>query len=234
MPTTYYYPKSPIGLTIAKRREILGKDKGHYGIVGLGTGSSACHKQEGETWRFFEIDPLVISIAKNHKNFTFISKCQPLIDIVVGDARLTITKEEDETFDLFVIDAFTSDAIPVHMLTKEAIELFLNKLKPQGVVLLHTSNRHLDLEGVLASTLKMLPEGTAGLIMHDVHARKEKNPGETSSSVVIFTKSEAALEPYRELDGVSELVDRDPPLRAWTDDYSDILGAFLSRKRGQN
>jgi len=233
VPTTYYYPKSPIGLTIAKRREILGKEKGHYGVVGLGTGSSACHKQEDETWRFFEIDPLVIKIAKNRENFTFIDKCQPNIDISVGDARLTIKKEEDESFDLFVIDAFTSDAIPVHMLTKEAIELFLAKLKPQGVVLLHTSNRHLDLEGVLASTLKILPEGTAGLIMHDANANKSKYPGETGSSVVIFAKSEAALEPYRGLDGVTDLVERDPPLRAWTDDYSDILGAFLSRKRGQ-
>jgi hypothetical protein len=232
VPTTYYYPKSPIGLTIAKRREVLGKDKGHYGVVGLGTGSSACHKQEGETWRFFEIDPLVIKIAKNPDNFSFVSKCQPDIDISVGDARLTIKKEEDESFDLFVIDAFTSDAIPVHMLTKEAVELFLSKLKPQGVVLLHTSNRHLDLEGVLASTLKILPKGTAGLVMHDANANKKRYPAETGSSVVVFAKSDEALEPYRALDGVADLVERNPPLRAWTDDYSDILGAFLSRKRG--
>ena len=230
VPTTYYYPQSPIGLTIAKRREILGTEKGHYGIVGLGTGSSACHKQEGETWKFFEIDPVVIRIAKNPKNFTFVSKCQPDIDIAVGDARLTIAKEPDASFDLFIIDAFTSDAIPVHMLTKEAVELFLRKLKPEGVVVLHTSNRHLDLEGVLASTLKVLPEGTAGVVMQDRRADRRKYPGQTGSSVVIFTKSAAALEPYRSLEGVSEREDRG--LRAWTDDYSDILGAFLSRKFG--
>jgi SAM-dependent methyltransferase len=231
VPTTYYYPQSPIGLTIAKRREILGTEKGHYGIVGLGTGSSACHKQEGETWKFFEIDPTVIKIAKNPKNFTFLSKCQPDIDIAVGDARLTIAKEPDASFDLFIIDAFTSDAIPVHMLTKEAVELFLRKLKPEGVVVLHTSNRHLDLEGVLASTLKVLPEGTAGVVMQDRKADRRKYPGQTGSSVVIFTKSAAALEPYRSLEGVNELEDRG--LRAWTDDYSDILGAFLSRKFGR-
>jgi hypothetical protein len=231
VPTTYYYPESPIGQTIAKRREVLGTQKGHYGIVGLGTGSSACHKQEGETWKFFEIDPVVIKIAKNPKNFTFIAKCQPDIDIAVGDARLTIAKEPDASFDLFIIDAFTSDAIPVHMLTKEAVELFLNKLKPDGVVLLHTSNRHLDLEGVLASTLKLLPEGTAGVVMQDTKADRRKYPGQTSSSVVIFAKSEAALEPYRKLGGVSDLEDRG--LRAWTDDYSDILGALLSRWRAR-
>ena len=156
MPTTYYYPGSPMGQTIAKRREVLAAkgEKGRYGIVGLGTGSSSCHKREGETWRFFEIDPAVIKIAKNPKNFTFISKCQPDIDIAVGDARLTIAKEADSSFDLFIIDAFTSDAIPVHMLTKEAVQLFLDKLKPDGVVLLHTSNRYLDLNSVLGAILQ--------------------------------------------------------------------------------
>ena len=126
MPTTYYYPGSPMGQTIAKRREVLAAkgEKGRYGIVGLGTGSSACHKREGETWRFFEIDPTVIKIAKNPKNFTFISKCQPDIDIVVGDARLTMAKEPDASFDLFIIDAFSSDAIPVHLLTTEAVKMY--------------------------------------------------------------------------------------------------------------
>jgi hypothetical protein len=92
VPTTYYYPGSPIGQSITKRREVLAAkgEKGRYGIVGLGTGSSSCHKQEGETWHFFEIDPTVINISKNPKNFTFITKCQPDIDIVIGDARLTI------------------------------------------------------------------------------------------------------------------------------------------------
>jgi hypothetical protein len=234
VPTTYYYPGSPIGQTISKRREVLGTQKGHYGIVGLGTGSSACHKQEGESWKFFEIDPTVIRIAEDKTYFTFISRCQPDIDIAVGDARLTIARESDASFDLFIIDAFTSDAIPVHMLTKEAVELFLRKLKPDGVVLLHTSNRYLDLEGVLASTLELLPKGTAGVVVQDRRADPRKSPAQSSSSVVIFTKSEEALEPYRSLDGASELVGRDPPLRAWTDDYSDILGAFLSRKLGRD
>jgi hypothetical protein len=228
VPTTYYYPKSPIGQTIAKRRELLAakNQKGRYGIVGLGTGSSACHKQEGETWKFFEIDPTVINIAKDPKNFTFISKCQPDIDIAIGDARLTIAKEPDASFDLFIIDAFTSDAIPVHMLTKEAVELFLRKLKPDGVVLLHTSNRYLNLNSVLGAILKQLPEGTAGMGMSDDGT--ESN-GASGSSVAIFAKSESALAPYRAFEGAAELDDKG--LRAWTDDYSDILGAFMSRWR---
>jgi hypothetical protein len=233
VPTTYYYPESPMGQTIAKRREVLAKrnEKGHYGIVGLGTGSSACHKQEGETWKFFEIDPTVIKIARNPANFTFIAKCQPDIDIAIGDARLTIAKEPDASFDLFIIDAFTSDAIPVHMLTKEAVQLFLDKLKPDGIVLLHTSNRYLDLEGVLGATLHQLPAGSAGMIMQDLRSDRMRHPAQSSSSVVVFTKSAAALEPYRSLEGISEL--EDIGLRAWTDDYSDIWGAFLSRWRGR-
>jgi spermidine synthase len=222
-----------MGQSIAKRRQILAKQnqKGHYGIVGLGTGSSACHKQEGETWKFFEIDPTVIKIASNPKNFTFVSKCQPDLEIAVGDARLTIAKEPDASFDLFIIDAFTSDAIPVHMLTKEAVELFLRKLKPDGIVVLHTSNRYLDLEGVLGSTLHQLPAGTAGMIVQDLRSDRMRHPAQSSSSVVVFTKSAEALEPYRALEGVSEL--EDIGLRAWTDDYSDIWGAFMSRWRGR-
>ena len=233
VPTTYYYPGSPMGQTIAKRREILAAkgEKGRYGIVGLGTGSSACHRQEGETFRFFEIDPTVIKIAKNPKNFTFISKCQPDIDIAIGDARLTIAKEADSSFDLFIIDAFSSDAIPVHMLTKEAVELFLSKLKPEGVVVLHTSNRYLDLNSVLAAIQKELPPGSTGMVMEDLKAGRMAHPAQTGSIVVVFAKSEEALKPYRELKGVSEL--KDTGLRAWTDDYSDILGAFISRWQGK-
>lgn len=228
-PATYYYPGSPIGQTIAKRREVLGAQKGRYGIVGLGAGSSACHKREGETWRFYEIDPAVIAIAKNPKNFTFISKCLPDIDIVVGDARLTMAKEPNESFDLFIIDAFSSDAIPVHMLTAEAVKMYLDKLKPDGVVLLHTSNRYLDLESVLSAIQKELPQGTAGIVVSDNNA--DGSYAQSTSTVVIFTKNEKALAPYRSLDGVMELDDNG--LRSWTDDYSDILAAFFGKFRGR-
>jgi hypothetical protein len=228
-PTTYYYPGSPIGHTIATRRKVLGNQKGRYGIVGLGSGSSACHKQEGETWRFFEIDPLVIKIAKDPKNFTFIQKCQPDIDIVIGDARLTMAREKDESFDLFIIDAFTSDAIPMHMLTAEAVKMYLAKLKSDGVVLLHTSNRYLDLDSVLSAIQKELPEGSAGIVVSDRSA--DGSYAQSSSTVVIFTKSEQALQPYRTMPGVTELDDHG--LRSWTDDYSDLLGPFLNRLRGR-
>src|SRR5262249_46189011 len=107
----------------------------------------------------------------------------------------------------------------------------LDKLTPEGVVLLHTSNRYLDLDSVLAATLHRLPEGTAGLVMHDMSSDRMRHPAQSSSTVVVFAKSEAALQPYRSLAGVSELAEHD--LSAWTDDYSDIWGAFMSRVRGR-
>jgi spermidine synthase len=236
VPTTYYYPGSPMGQSIAKRREILAAkgEKGHYGIVGLGTGSSSCHKKEGEDWTFFEIDPAVINISKPGKYFTFIQKCQPDINIKIGDARLTIAKEPDSSYDLFIIDAFSSDAIPVHMLTKEAVELFLRKLKPDGVVLLHTSNRYLDLNSVLGAILKEIREGgQPDVSAIEVTDRSATGGyGQSISSNVIFAKSAAALQPFRSLAGVSEIDDNG--VRAWTDDFSDIWGAFMAglKRRG--
>ncbi len=143
----------------------------------------------------------MIKIAKNPKNFTFIAKCQPDIDIVVGDARLTMAKEPDGSFDLFIIDAFSSDAIPVHLLTAEAVKMYLDKLKPDGVVLLHTSNRYLDLESVLGaiharSCRRARPASSCRTTTPTAAMRSR--PRRSS----IFAKSEQALAPYRSLEGV--------------------------------
>jgi hypothetical protein len=233
VPTTYYYPGGPMGKTIAKRREVLSArgEKGRYGIVGLWTGSMACHKQEGETWKFFESDPAAVKIARDPKNFTFISKCQPDIDITVGEPRLTLAKEADTSFDLLVIDTlYTADGIQAHMLTKEAVELYLGKLKADGVVLLHTSSRHVDLSSVLGANLKLLPDGTAGILATD---QPRPNPGyyaSTGTENVIVAKSARELEPYRLAlaGGVGELESNG--LHAWTDDNADVWMAMRRRK----
>jgi hypothetical protein len=228
-PATYYYEDSPIARTIAKVRESLGDKKGRYGVTGLGAGSLACHSQEGEAWRFFEIDPVIIGIASNPKYFTFLAHCQPQPDIVLGDARLTMAKEANDSFDLLVIDAFSSDAVPVHLMTAEAIQLYLDKIKPNGVVLLHISNRYLDLDAVLGATIKVLP-GAHGFIVTDDSA--DGSYAQSTSTVALFAKNAAALEPFRDLEEVSDF--EVSALRPWTDDYSDILGPFLSKmkKRG--
>jgi hypothetical protein len=227
-PATYYYPNGPMALTIGKVRERLGEQKGRYGLIGLGAGSLGCYAKDGEVWRFFEIDPVIIGIAKNPRYFTFLSHCLPQPDIVLGDARLTMTKEASESFDLIIVDAFSSDAVPVHMMTVEALRLFLDKVKPDGIVLLHISNRYLDLDSVLGSTIKVLP-GVHGFLISDDTA--DGSYAQSTSTVAVFAKSSEALEPLRSLKEISEF--EDAGLRPWTDDYSDILGPFLSKYRNR-
>jgi hypothetical protein len=231
-PGTYYYPKSPMAHSVRIVREALAKTAtpgaaaplGRYGVIGLGAGSLACFSKPGEKWRFFEIDPLMISIAKNTDNFTFLTKCQPQADIVIGDARLTMSREADSSLDLIIVDAFSSDAVPVHLMTAEALRLFLTKATPTGVVVLHVSNRYLDLDAVAAATLPLVP-GAVGLIVSDDDA--DGSYGQTSSTVVVIAKSEETLKPFRSLKTVLELDGKG--LRPWTDDFSDIIGPFRAK-----
>ena len=227
-PGTYYHPASPMAQAVGIVRQALtsGDRKGHYGVIGLGTGSLACHAEAGESWRFFEIDPVMVGIARDTDNFSFLSNCQPNPDIVLGDARLTLSKEPDGSFDLIVVDAFSSDAIPVHLMTAEALRLYLAKLAPDGIAVLHVSNRYLDLEGVLAATAPLVSH-VQGLVVADDEA--DGSYASTSSTVVVFAKNEKALEPFRALKDVHELGAK--RLRPWTDDYSDVIGPFLSKMK---
>jgi hypothetical protein len=227
-PATYYHEASPMARTIATRREILAEadKKGRYGVIGLGTGSLACHSDVDEDWRFFEIDPIVIGISRDSESFTFLSNCQPEPDIVIGDARLTMAKENDSSFDLIIVDAFSSDAVPVHLMTAEALKLYISKLTPDGVALLHISNRYLDLDAVLGATVKAVP-GAHGVILSD--DTSDGSYGQSTSTVALFAKDPAVLEKYRTLAEVHEL--NAGQLKAWTDDYSDILGPFMSKLR---
>jgi hypothetical protein len=226
VPATYYYDKSPMAQTVERVRERLGSEKGHYGVIGLGAGSLGCHAKEGESWRFFEIDPVIIGIASNPRYFTFLAHCQPNPDIVLGDARLTMAKQPNGTFDLIIVDAFSSDAVPVHLMTAEAIRLYLDKVKDNGIVLLHISNRYLDLDSVLGATVKLLP-GVQGFIVSDDSA--DGSYAQSTSTVALFAKSAEALDPFTSMEERSEF--DDGGLKPWTDDYSDILGPFLSKMR---
>ena len=227
-PGTYYHPESPMAKTVEMVRASLAETSaapGRYGIVGLGAGSLACYARDGENWRFFEIDPTVVGIARNPAKFTYLQTCQPRADIVIGDARLTLTKEAADSFDLIIIDAFSSDAVPVHLMTAEALKLYASKLTPTGTVLLHISNRYLDLDSVLATTLPLVPELT-GLLVSDDEAGG--GYARSASTVALLSKSTATIETYR----VLPHQDFKPGLvKAWTDDASDIIGPFLSKNK---
>jgi len=120
------------------------------GIIGLGAGGTSVYRKPGEDWTYYEIDPLVRHIATETPYFTFLSDCAPGARIELGDARLTLRSAPPRSFDVLVLDAFSSDAIPVHLLTREAMTLYLDKLRVGGIILLHVSNRYLDLAPVLA------------------------------------------------------------------------------------
>jgi spermidine synthase len=226
-PCTYYHPNGPMAQAIGRTRLRFAEQgkKMRVGVVGLGTGALACHSDPEETWRFYEIDPVVLGIATS-PHFTYLANCQPKTDVVIGDARLTLAKEKDESFDVLVIDAFSSDAIPLHLITAEALKLYVSKLSPTGVGVLHVSNRYLDLESVLATTLPLVP-GISAFAIDDPSVTQ--GYAVTPSSVVFIGKDPHVMHAFLRVRGARTLNWSD--LKPWTDDTSDILGPFLARLR---
>ena len=148
-PTMYYGEDSGAGLVLSQADTVFGP-QASVGIVGLGAGTLACYAQPGETWHFFEIDPLMVDIARDSGRFHFLEDCTPSARITVGDARLELGKVADDTYDVLAVDAFSSDAIPMHLMTREAFDLYDRVVTDDGLVLVHITNRFLDLEPVLA------------------------------------------------------------------------------------
>ena len=128
--------------------QINGRD---VAVVGLGAGAHSCNGMTRDRWTYFEIDPVVIKIARDPNQFEFLSRCTPDARIVLGDARLTLAEEPASAFDYLLIDAFSSDTIPIHLLTREAIALYVSRLKSDGILVIHISNRHLELQSVVAA-----------------------------------------------------------------------------------
>jgi len=227
-PGAYYYPGSPIEQSIRIVQDTLHVkgEEGRVGIVGLGAGSLACYSKTNERWRFYEIDPIVVDIAARSNHFTFLANCQPKADIVVGDGRITVAKEPDGSFDLLLVDAFASDATPVHLMTAEALRLYAHKLTDSGILVLHISNRRLDLNSVLGATLSLVPE-LKGLIISD--PAEGDTYRQLPSTIAVFAKDEFILGPFRAVPGAQDF--KKGGLHPWTDDRSDILGPFLSQWR---
>lgn len=224
-PLTYYYFGGPISQAIATARTAQGS-LGRVAAVGLGTGSLACHQHAGEAWTFFEIDPEVVRIARDPKTFRFLAACDPSAAIVLGDARLTIAASPAR-YDLIVLDAFSSDAIPVHLLTREALALYLSRLNPRGVIVIHISNRHMDLSSVVAAV--GAEQGLVTFFKQDAGASDFIKDYRANAAVAVLARNEADLG-----DLPSQGWRRIEPgtVRAWTDDYSDVLGAIWRKKFG--
>ena len=231
--TTYYGPKSGVGLTLAKAQALAGPDAS-IGIVGLGAGTLGCYRQPGQQWTIFEIDPVMVKIARDPSKFTFLSDCAGDTPIVIGDARLQIAEQPAGRFDVLVIDAFSSDAIPLHLLTKEAIGIYQRALKPDGILLIHISNRFFGLEPVLAEEARA--RGWRAAIRLDPGPSVEGIDDLTGSSWVALTATPqrmtqltGGIQPRGNAaeDGAWVPLEARAGFERWTDDYASTLPVLM-------
>ncbi|HYA28830.1 MAG TPA: fused MFS/spermidine synthase, partial [Acidobacteriota bacterium] len=218
-PSSYYHQTSPVGQVFGSIASSL--VHGKFAVVGLGTGALACHGTAGQSITFYEIDPLVEKIARDDQLFTYLRDCPPKIDVVIGDARISLAKAADRSYDLFVLDAFSSDVIPVHLLTREAVELYLSKTTVNGVLLFHISNRYMDLAPVLDRLAKELR--LTAFIQNDFKVTpEESSEGKSSSRWILMTRDQRTAKFFHS-DPRWRLLNGQLGGDLWTDDYSDIL-----------
>jgi len=214
---TYYGPTSGAGLVFRRVPAFYGPTA-RIGVVGLGTGTLACYKRPGESWRFFEIDPAVLKLSRNG-TFTYVELCAPDAQVAIGDARIELAKVAPGSLDLLVVDAFSSDAIPLHLLTDEAFAVYFRALSPKGLLLVHISNRYIELEPVLAAIARH-----RNLALAKRDDAPQGNDLLTSSSWVAMTRDPALLGTLTRASPKSPWT----PLlvaapRPWTDDHASIL-----------
>jgi hypothetical protein len=223
-PLTYYHAKSAMADVVRAIRARKGTL--HVAVIGLGSGSLACYAAPGDAWRFFEIDPSIIDIARDRPRFGFVNGCAPDVPIILGDARLTLAREPDHAYDLIIVDAYSSDAIPVHLATREAMAVYKAKLKPDGIVTLHLSNRNLALDPVAVGIAAANGMKTW---IYDDSAEEDNDdeyiyPSDVAICVnkpenlgdLIFSKNWKLTEP-------------EASQRPWADDYSNILSAVVRK-----
>jgi hypothetical protein len=224
-PLTYYHVEGPLGqffLTLVSGRPPL-----RVAAVGLGAGTEACYARPGDRWTFYEIDPLVVRIARDPRFFTYLRDCAPTARIVLGDARRSLARAPDGAYDLILLDAFTSDAIPVHLLTREALALYLRKLAPGGLIAFHVSNRHLDLRPVVTELAR--DARVAGASGGDVKFTAAQNRMLKSVSTwVVVARRATDFAPLVRQPGWAPLPPR-ANVRMWTDDASDLVSVMTWR-----
>ncbi|MDQ3849590.1 MAG: fused MFS/spermidine synthase [Actinomycetota bacterium] len=207
-PLTYYTRAGPVGQLMGTLRPAMTR---RAAVIGLGTGTMACYARRGDRWTFYEIDPLVERIARDPRLFTFLRDCPGRYDVVLGDARLSLARAPRRRYGLIVLDAFTSDAIPIHLLTREALALYRSRLRDGGVLALHISNLYLDLEPVVGRLAR-----DAGLVCRATQG----------------IDSDWAAMAVRERDLGAPSIDarwhdcRRDGGAAWSDDFSNLVGAF--------
>jgi predicted O-methyltransferase YrrM len=209
--TTYFGAQSGAGVAL-----LLARQRGNIrvGVIGLGAGTLARYGQKGDHYSFYEINPLVIDLAKTQ--FDFVGQSPAQVDIIPGDARLSLERETPQNFDVLLVDAFSGDAIPVHLLTRESFGLYFQHLKPQGVLAVHVSNRFLDLPPVVEASARAFG------------ARAVKVTSAEDQANAIFQATWMLVDRPAAPSGIAGVAEAAPPeeervVRTWTDDYSNLI-----------
>jgi SAM-dependent methyltransferase len=211
LPTTYYGPNTGVGIAIREKQK---QGSMRVGVIGLGTGTIAAYGRLGDYYRYYEINPLVPPITKGQ--FFFVPMCAAKLEIAMGDARLTLEKEAPENFDVLAVDAFSSDAIPVHLLTKEAMQLYFRHLKADGILAVHVSNRYLNLQPVVAG------EATAlGKLARVVDTDDDETQDIFGATWVLVTSPATGFDDVETKNSAE--IESKKKVRLWTDDYSNLF-----------
>ena len=210
-PTTYFGPESGAGLVL----RFCCEGPKRVGIIGLGAGTLAAYGKPGDAFQFYEINPQVVELAKSY--FTFLSDSKASITIVTGDARLSLERENGPLYDVFIADAFSGDAIPVHLLTREAFDLYLRHLKASGILAVHVSNQYLDLAPVVAQLAS-----AHGLTSRLVQTPRDDAHLYSQSDWILMTHNDAFFT-RPEIASAAKSIEQHPELRLWTDDYNNLL-----------
>jgi hypothetical protein len=214
-PLMYYHPTGPAGRLLERW-----PSRSRVGAVGLGCGALAGYGRAGEAWTFYELDPNVVRIARDDRFFTFLSTCPAAVTIELGDARRQLRNAADASFDVLILDAFNSDAVPTHLLTREAFDLYFRKLTPDGVLLVHASNRYLDLPGLIARTCA----DRAVRRDFDMPTDGQKADGKFPSDWLAIVRDESLFAPLAKDPRWQKFTPAAGPV--WTDAFTDLLGIW--------
>jgi SAM-dependent methyltransferase len=223
VPTTYYARRSGVGLALANADALYGA-RSRIGVVGLGSGTLSCYARPGQAWTFFEIDPAMVEVARNR--FSFLSRCAPRARIVLGDARISLKERQGaNSLDILAVDAFSSDSVPMHLLTREALQVYGRAVQRSGIVLFHISNRYLDLKPVVAELAAR--EGWRAAMLQYVPEDDEEVLNATISVWIALSRDPATLDRLIALSGDDaaywEEVEPRPGFEGWSDDHASIL-----------
>ncbi|HUN81594.1 MAG TPA: fused MFS/spermidine synthase, partial [Phycisphaerae bacterium] len=228
-PLAYFHPQGPLGdvfnRLISNHRDASPSSKGlNVGIIGLGVGSIAAYLQAGDRVTYYEIDPAVERIARDPACFSFLSRCKANLDVVLGDGRLTLTRAQDGSLNLVVLDAFSSDAIPIHLLSLEAIRMYLSKLDERGILAFHISNGFLNLEPVISRAAQEL--GLACVSRCDRgRPASDFAEGQLAAHYVIASRHMETVQPLLE-SPAWHVCAAEAEMPVWTDQYCDLIGAM--------